>query len=90
MSTVRGQISVAFTRSTSGSIELTIALPAGCVASVYVPLPSSFHSGAVLQPVVFVDGKAVRATRSVGGGFAVIDSVGPGGDHTFHLASTPL
>lgn len=93
MSTVRGPIRVAFdhksptTEGSSGAFAMRIELPAGCVASVGLPLFA--REGAAAQPSsqVVVDGTEVAAKTSPGGGFAEIGNVGPGGSHTFVLAT---
>lgn len=86
MPTVRGPIQVRFVHEVGGrTFALSIALPAGCLASVGIPMFTPQGTPAPASRKVVVDGTAVAAVISPGGGFAVVEDVGPGGEHSFVL-----
>jgi alpha-L-rhamnosidase len=85
MPSLRGPVSVSFAQTTGGTtFALNMSLPATVVASVGIPLPVDglARKG---EPCLFVDGCAVPL--HVSGFFAVVEQVGPGGEHQFLLAA---
>ena len=67
------------------TFALSITLPAGCLASVGIPLFMPQGTPAPTSRNVVVDGVAVVAAISPGGGCAVVEDVGPRGEHSFVL-----
>ena len=90
MPTVRGPIQVGFAQESAKrrTFALSIALPAGCLASVGIPLFIPQGSPVPTSKNIVADGATVVAAISPGGGFAVIENVGPGGKHSFILPRT--